>query len=257
MAETAPASYATDPTAAFESAEAAARLAPRDPFTHLMLARLDQVSFDPTAVPRALDGVRAGGRARAERLHGLDGGWAARARALGDTEGGVAALRRAAELAPNYTYPRWHLGNALLRAGRTEEAFAELRRAADARPDAAPAGLQPRVAGLRPRPRARRGRGGEDGRVARATGRRPRRARQPRRRAGRLGRARAGGAAASRAGAADVLARALYAKGRYRRALAVLAEGGLRRSWPWGSSTNGGFESDDRAARPRSSSAGT
>src|SRR5215207_2423990 len=103
MAETAPASYAKDPAAAFESAEAATRLAPRDPFTHLILARLNQISFEPAAVPRAL--------AEYEQ---------------------AAALRRAAELAPNYTYPRWHLGNALLRAGRTEEAFAELRRAADA-----------------------------------------------------------------------------------------------------------------------------
>src|SRR5215204_3623223 len=56
MAETAPASYATDPTAAFESAEAAVRLAPRDPFTHLMLARLNQISFEPEGVPRALKG---------------------------------------------------------------------------------------------------------------------------------------------------------------------------------------------------------
>src|SRR2546430_11511690 len=40
MAEAAPLSYANDPTAAFESAEAAARLAPRDPLAHLTLARL-------------------------------------------------------------------------------------------------------------------------------------------------------------------------------------------------------------------------
>src|SRR5215204_5721736 len=125
MAETAPASYSTDPSAAFESAEAATRLAPHDPFTHLMLARLNQVSFEPEAVPRAL-----------------------------------AEYGQAAALAPN-DYMIW------MEAGL------------------APAGLQPRVAGLRPRPRARRGRGGEDGRVARATGRRPRRARQPRRGAGR------------------------------------------------------------------------
>ena len=54
MAETAPASYANDPTAAFESAEAAVRLAPRDPLEHLMLERLNQISFDPQAIPRAL-----------------------------------------------------------------------------------------------------------------------------------------------------------------------------------------------------------
>src|SRR5205085_5765135 len=59
-----------------------------------------------------------------------------RARATaGDMEGGVAALRRAVALAPNYAEQRWHLGNVLLRAGRTDEAFAELRRAGDADPD--------------------------------------------------------------------------------------------------------------------------
>ncbi|HEX8189728.1 MAG TPA: tetratricopeptide repeat protein, partial [Pyrinomonadaceae bacterium] len=131
MAETAPASYAKDPAAAFESAEAATRLAPRDPFTHLMLARLSQASFEPGAVPRALaEYERAAALAPNDYMIWMEAG---RARAaLGDTEGGLAALRRAAELAPNYTQPRWHLGNALLRAGRTEEAFAELRRAADA-----------------------------------------------------------------------------------------------------------------------------
>jgi hypothetical protein len=42
------------------------------------------------------------------------------------------------ELAPNYAQPRWHLGNLLLRAGGVDEAFAELRRAADADPSLRP-----------------------------------------------------------------------------------------------------------------------
>jgi hypothetical protein len=50
----------------------------------------------------------------------------------GDAAGGEKALRRAVELAPAYADPRWFLGNLLLRAGRQEEAFAELRRAGDA-----------------------------------------------------------------------------------------------------------------------------
>lgn len=49
----------------------------------------------------------------------------------GEAAGGEAALRRAVALAPGYVMPRWHLGNLLLRAGRDEEAFAELRRAAE------------------------------------------------------------------------------------------------------------------------------
>src|SRR5689334_17065560 len=54
MAETAPLSYANDPTAAFETAEAAERLAPRDPYSHLTLARLHRVTFDPAELPLAL-----------------------------------------------------------------------------------------------------------------------------------------------------------------------------------------------------------
>ena len=51
---------------------------------------------------------------------------------LGDRAGGEKALRRAVELAPFYANPHWYLGNLLLRAGRGDEAFAELRRAAEA-----------------------------------------------------------------------------------------------------------------------------
>ncbi|MBA2737240.1 MAG: carbohydrate binding domain-containing protein [Pyrinomonadaceae bacterium] len=38
------------------------------------------------------------------------------------------ALRRAVELAPNYVYPRWQLGNFYLRRNRSDEAFAELKK---------------------------------------------------------------------------------------------------------------------------------
>ncbi|HEX8638541.1 MAG TPA: carbohydrate binding domain-containing protein, partial [Pyrinomonadaceae bacterium] len=39
------------------------------------------------------------------------------------------AFRRAAELAPSYVYPRWQLGNFYLRRDRSDEAFAELKKA--------------------------------------------------------------------------------------------------------------------------------
>jgi hypothetical protein len=52
----------------------------------------------------------------------------------GEVERGEMALRRAMELAPSYALPRWYLGNLLLRSGRYDQAFAELRRAADADP---------------------------------------------------------------------------------------------------------------------------
>jgi len=53
---------------------------------------------------------------------------------VGDVERGEKALRRATELAPSYAFPRWHLGNLLLRSGRYSEGFEELRRASEADP---------------------------------------------------------------------------------------------------------------------------
>lgn len=60
--------------------------------------------------------------------------WVELARAYeqaGDPVRAEAAFQRAVELAPNYTYPRWQLGNFLLRTGRGEEAFGELKRSAE------------------------------------------------------------------------------------------------------------------------------
>jgi tetratricopeptide (TPR) repeat protein len=54
-----------------------------------------------------------------------------RARDMADDEqGAIAALEQAVRFAPFYAQTRWHLGNVLFRAGRVEEAYAELRRAA-------------------------------------------------------------------------------------------------------------------------------
>jgi hypothetical protein len=241
MAETAPVSYAKDPAAAFESAEAAARLAPRDPFTHLMLARLNQISFEPEGVPRALaEYEQAAALSPNDFLIWMEAG---RARAaLGDTEGGVYALRRAVELAPNYTQPRWHLGNALLRAGHIDEAFAELRRAADADPT-----LRPQVFNLAWQVYAP-----DLSRVVDAVGRTAdSRAQLVGVLAGRGNLEEALGVWAElgpegqrgQGGAADALARALYAKGQYRRALTVLSEGGFH-GLTVGQFNDGSFESD-------------
>jgi tetratricopeptide (TPR) repeat protein len=51
---------------------------------------------------------------------------------VGDSVKGEQALRRAVALAPSYSYPHWYLGNLLLRSGRYQEAFKELRLAAEA-----------------------------------------------------------------------------------------------------------------------------
>jgi len=116
------------------AAEAAARLAPDDPQSHFTIARLRERSFLPEELPEAARQYEEAARLSPNdyrlfmelgRVRGL----------TGDVRGGEQALRRAAELAPGYPEPRWYLGHLLLRQGRIEEAFAELRRAGDASPD--------------------------------------------------------------------------------------------------------------------------
>ena len=53
----------------------------------------------------------------------------------GESDLAEKALRQAIALAPSYSYPRWHLGNLLLRRGRYDEAFAELRTAGESNPE--------------------------------------------------------------------------------------------------------------------------
>ncbi|MDT7780448.1 MAG: hypothetical protein QOC99_2960 [Acidobacteriota bacterium] len=243
MAETAPVSYANDPGAAFEAAEAATRLAPHDPLGHLMVARLNQISFEPEGVPRALKEYElAASLAPNDYLVWTEVG---RARAaLGDAAGGLASLRRAVALAPNYAQPRWHLGNALLRTGEFDEAFAELRRAADA-----DASLRPQVFNL-----AWQVYGPDMTRVIDVVGKTPEaRAQLIGVLAGRLRFEDAlavwaslgDGGRREQAWAGDALARSLYAHGQVRRALQVLSEAA---NAPQGSGTgkisNGSFESD-------------
>jgi tetratricopeptide (TPR) repeat protein len=50
----------------------------------------------------------------------------------GDFEKAEKALRQAVKLAPSYAYPRWYLGNLMLRTDRYGEGFAELQRASEA-----------------------------------------------------------------------------------------------------------------------------
>ncbi|HWS87130.1 MAG TPA: tetratricopeptide repeat protein [Pyrinomonadaceae bacterium] len=242
LSESAPVSFQTDPAEAIESAEAAVRFAPRDPQTHLMLARINQATFDPQAVRYAL---RAYGEAAAlapnDYLVWMEVG---RARsALGDPEGGVAALRRATELAPNYAAPRWHLGNALLRAGRADEAFAELRRASDADPKT----YQAQVFNM-----AWQVYGPNVGRVVEAVGKTtPARAQLVAVLAGRglledasavwEGLGEGGRRAHPEVG--QTLARAFYAGGRYGRAVRVLKESGAE-DLGVGHVSNAGFETD-------------
>ena len=56
----------------------------------------------------------------------------------GDPDAALDALRQSVSLAPTYARPRWQLGNVLLRAGQTGQAFAELGRAATGNPELLP-----------------------------------------------------------------------------------------------------------------------
>jgi hypothetical protein len=57
----------------------------------------------------------------------------------GDREGAIAAATQAVGLAPHYAKPHWHLGNLLVRAGRVDEGFSELRVAGARNPALLPA----------------------------------------------------------------------------------------------------------------------
>ncbi|HEX8096904.1 MAG TPA: tetratricopeptide repeat protein [Pyrinomonadaceae bacterium] len=118
---------------ALDVANKAAGLAPDDPLAHWTVAGLERRSLDPALLPEVVrEYERAVSLSPNDYRLWMDLG-VAREQA-GDVAGGERALRRAVELAPSYADPRWFLGNLLLRAGRREEAFAELRRSAEANP---------------------------------------------------------------------------------------------------------------------------
>ena len=116
-----------------ETTRYALSLAPGDPLVYWGAANLEKASLEPGRMPEAVrlyeEAVR---RSPNDYRYWQDLGLVREQ--SGDAAGGERALRRAIELAPAYARPRWYLGNLLLRSGRTDEAFAELRRASDANP---------------------------------------------------------------------------------------------------------------------------
>jgi len=117
-----------------ETARRAVSMSPEDPETHnalgLVLYNTKEAGalaeFERAAALRPRDYVLwlQLGRARED---------------AGDADGALEALREAIRLAPFYSAPRWQYGNALYRRGRFEEAFAEMRRAAESNPTLYPA----------------------------------------------------------------------------------------------------------------------
>ena len=114
-----------------EMAQMAVRWAPDDPLTHWRLASFEQKTFSAENLAAAVREYELAVQASPYDYRY----WMELGRALeanGDSDRGEKALRRAVELAPAYSHPRWHYGNLLLREGKTDEAFAQLSRAAEA-----------------------------------------------------------------------------------------------------------------------------
>ena len=115
-------------------ARAAQRLAPGDPLTNWRLAQVSQKSLplDQAAASLA-DYEKAVALAPGDYRFWVTLGTAREQ--TGDAAGAEQAFRQAVSLAPAYAYPHWNLGNVLIRNGRYDEAFAELRSAATAAPE--------------------------------------------------------------------------------------------------------------------------
>ena len=116
------------------AADAAVNLSPGDPDVHLIRGELFEKGgslsaaikeYETAATARSDDYVLWLSLARAAELNG-------------ERERAIAAARRAIPLAPFYAQPHWQLGNMLLRAGRKEEAFKELRLAGASNPTMMP-----------------------------------------------------------------------------------------------------------------------
>ena len=112
-------------------AQVAVSLAPDDPLTRWRLAQATQKNLPLDQQIQAI--------AEYEKAVSLSPNdyrfWMALGTAseqAGDQVKAERALKQAVALAPAYAYPHWYLGNLLLRTGRYDEAFAELRVASEA-----------------------------------------------------------------------------------------------------------------------------
>jgi cytochrome c-type biogenesis protein CcmH/NrfG len=126
-----------DDRTALDTARLAVGMAPGDPLTHWALALAEQNRLSADQSNQSISEFE-----QAVKLSPNDYRfWLALGRALeqtGDTDKAEKAMRRAVALAPSYSYPRWYLGNLMLRSGRDAEAFAELQRATEADPQLRP-----------------------------------------------------------------------------------------------------------------------
>ncbi|REJ78912.1 MAG: hypothetical protein DWQ47_05575 [Acidobacteria bacterium] len=114
---------------AMEIAGVVRTLSPDDPTGSWLEAVLKGEEFSPESLAASIEGHKE--TIRLSPYHYP--WWLELGRAyeqLDKPEMAEQSFLRAVELAPAYTLPRWQLGNYYLRAGREEEAFEELRKAA-------------------------------------------------------------------------------------------------------------------------------
>jgi tetratricopeptide (TPR) repeat protein len=117
-----------------EGADEAVRLAPSDPEAHRALATIFNRRQKPDEAAKSLE--RAAALRYRDDYLWIDLGNTREE--LGDTEGALAALDQAVRWAPYYAHTHWQRGNLLLRMGRANDAFTDLRSAALANPRYAP-----------------------------------------------------------------------------------------------------------------------
>jgi tetratricopeptide (TPR) repeat protein len=115
---------------AAQAADLAVSLAPADPVARWLQSAVEINSPSPNYVELVMTSLED-----AVRLSPSDYRWRIElARAyeqVDNTELAESEFRRAVDLAPTYAFPHWHLGNFYLRQDRADEAFAELRKAAE------------------------------------------------------------------------------------------------------------------------------
>ena len=113
-----------------ETAQMAVKLAPNDPLPHWRLGNLVSKELPPDQITLVVAEYEKAVSLSPHdyRLWMEFGGALEQA---GDYDRAEKALREAVKLAPSYAYPRWYLGNLLLRTDHYGEGFAELRQAAE------------------------------------------------------------------------------------------------------------------------------
>jgi tetratricopeptide (TPR) repeat protein len=122
---------------AIELARLAERWAPADPFTHWQVATLTEKNFSAENLAEAAREYQLSvALSPNDYRYWME--YAGGLRSAGDESGSEQALRRTVELAPAYSQPRWYLGNLLLREGKLDEGFEQVRRAAAADPEMQP-----------------------------------------------------------------------------------------------------------------------